>query len=61
MQHFIATYGYAAVFLLMLAESACIPIPSELIMTFGGAIAAGAVPGTSLSLAGVILPAWQAT
>ena len=55
MQHFIATYGYAAVFLLMLAESACIPIPSELIMTFGGAIAAGAVPGTSLSLVGVIL------
>jgi hypothetical protein len=28
MQHFIATYGYAAVFLLMVAESACIPIPS---------------------------------
>jgi membrane protein DedA with SNARE-associated domain len=55
MQHFIATYGYAAVFLLMLAESACIPVPSELIMTFGGALAAGAVPGTSLSLAGVIL------
>lgn len=54
MQHFIATYGYIAVFLLMLAESACIPVPSELIMTFGGAIAAGAIPGTSLSLAGVI-------
>ncbi len=55
MQHFIATYGYAAVFLLMVAESACIPIPSELIMTFGGALAAGAVPGTSLNLAGVII------
>jgi membrane protein DedA with SNARE-associated domain len=55
MQHFIATYGYAAIFLLMLAESACIPIPSELIMTFGGAVAAGAIPGTSLSLVGVIL------
>jgi membrane protein DedA with SNARE-associated domain len=54
-QHFIATYGYAAVFLLMLAESACIPIPSELIMTFGGAIAAGAIPGSHLSLAGVIV------
>jgi membrane protein DedA with SNARE-associated domain len=53
-QHFIATYGYLAVFLLMLAESACIPVPSELIMTFGGAIAAGAVPGAHLSLAGVI-------
>jgi membrane protein DedA with SNARE-associated domain len=55
MQPFIATYGYAAVFVLMLAESACIPIPSELIMTFAGAIAAGAVPGTHLSLAGVII------
>jgi membrane protein DedA with SNARE-associated domain len=54
-QHFIATYGYAAVFLLMMAESACIPIPSELIMTFGGALAAGAVPGTHLNLVGVII------
>jgi membrane protein DedA with SNARE-associated domain len=55
MQHLIATYGYAAVFLLMLAESACIPIPSELIMTFGGALAAGAIPGTRLNLIAVIL------
>ena len=55
MQHFIATYGYAAVFLLMVAESACIPIPSELIMTFGGALAAGAVPGSHLNLALVIV------
>lgn len=55
MQQFIASYGYAAVFLLMLAESACIPVPSELIMTFGGAVAAGAVPGAHLSLAGVIV------
>ena len=38
MQHFIATYGYLAVFLLMAAESACIPVPSELIMLFGGAL-----------------------
>ena len=41
MQHFIATYGYLAVFILMVAESACIPVPSELIMTLGGALAAG--------------------
>jgi membrane protein DedA with SNARE-associated domain len=39
----------------MVAESACIPVPSELIMTFGGALAAGAVPGTHLNLAGVII------
>jgi len=55
MQHFIVTYGYLAVFVLMVAESACIPIPSELIMTFGGAIAAGAVPGTHLNLVLVIV------
>jgi membrane protein DedA with SNARE-associated domain len=54
-QQFIATYGYLAIFVLMLAESACIPVPSELIMTFGGALAAGAVPGTQLNLIGVIL------
>jgi membrane protein DedA with SNARE-associated domain len=55
LQHFIATYGYLAVFVLMVAESACIPIPSELIMTFAGALAAGAVAGTHLNLAGVII------
>jgi membrane protein DedA with SNARE-associated domain len=54
-QQFITDYGYLAIFVLMLAESACIPVPSELIMTFGGALAAGAVPGTHLNLIGVIL------
>jgi membrane protein DedA with SNARE-associated domain len=54
MQHLIATYGYLAVFLLMAAESACVPVPSELVMTFGGALAAGAVPGTRLNLVAVI-------
>src|SRR5215472_11218391 len=39
----------------MLAESACIPVPSELIMLLGGAVAAGAVPGAHLSLVGVII------
>ena len=42
MQHFISSYGYLAILLLMIAESACIPVPSELTMPFGGAIAAGA-------------------
>jgi membrane protein DedA with SNARE-associated domain len=54
-QHLIATYGYIAVFVLMVAESACIPVPSELVMTFGGALAAGAVQGTSLNLVAVIV------
>ena len=55
MQHLITQYGYVAVFLLMLAESACIPIPSEVIMLFGGALAAGAYPGAHPSLAGIVL------
>jgi membrane protein DedA with SNARE-associated domain len=54
-QHFIAQYGYLAVFLLMLAESACIPVPSEVIMLFGGALAAGAVAGAHPSLVGIIV------
>jgi membrane protein DedA with SNARE-associated domain len=51
----ITQYGYVAVFLLMLAESACIPIPSEVIMLFGGALAAGAYPGAHPSLIGIVL------
>jgi membrane protein DedA with SNARE-associated domain len=53
-QHFIASFGYLAIFVLMVAESACIPIPSELTMPLGGALAAGAVSGAHLSLALVI-------
>lgn len=45
MTHFITTqithHGYVAVFVLMVLESACIPIPSEVIMPFGGALAGG--------------------
>jgi membrane protein DedA with SNARE-associated domain len=39
----------------MLAESACIPIPSEVIMPLGGAMAAGAVAGAHPSLVGIIV------
>jgi membrane protein DedA with SNARE-associated domain len=53
-QHFIGSYGYLAIFLLMIAESACIPVPSELTMPLGGALAAGAVAGVHLSLVPVI-------
>jgi membrane protein DedA with SNARE-associated domain len=55
MQHFISSYGYLAILLLMTAESACIPVPSELTMPFGGAVAAGAVAGVHLNLALVIV------
>ena len=46
MEHFIVSeisrHGYLAIFLLMTLESACIPIPSEAVLLFGGALAAGA-------------------
>jgi membrane protein DedA with SNARE-associated domain len=42
-EHFISSaienYGYLAIFALMVLESACIPIPSEVTMLFGGAAA----------------------
>jgi len=39
----IARHGYLAVFVLMTLESACVPVPSEAIMLFGGALAGGSV------------------
>ena len=55
MEHFvtsqIASYGYLAVFFLMVAESACIPVPSEAIMLLGGALSSGtAVAAIAASL-----------
>ena len=45
MEHFIVSeiskHGYLAIFGLMTLESACIPIPSEVVMGFGGALTAG--------------------
>lgn len=40
MEEWVASYGYVAIFLLMLAESACIPFPSEVTMLVGGWYAA---------------------
>ena len=57
--HFLTTsvsdHGYLAVFVLMILESACIPIPSEVIMLFGGALAGGllAAGHPQVSLVGV--------
>jgi membrane protein DedA with SNARE-associated domain len=36
MESWVSDYGYIAIFLLMLAESACIPFPSEVTMLVGG-------------------------
>jgi membrane protein DedA with SNARE-associated domain len=51
MEHWVTTYGYLAIFLLMVAESACIPFPSEVTMMVGGWYAAEG----ELALLGVIL------
>lgn len=62
MDHFLSTqvaqHGYLAIFVLMVLESVCIPIPSEAIMLFGGALAGGylATRGQAqVSLVGVAL------
>ena len=41
----IVQYGYLAIFVLMLLESACIPIPCEVTMLFGGALASAGFVG----------------
>jgi membrane protein DedA with SNARE-associated domain len=53
----IVKYGYLAIFLLMVLESACIPIPSEVTMLFGGALVTATflAPEQQLSLLPVVL------
>ncbi len=59
-------YGYQAVFVLMVLESACIPIPSELTMVFGGFLVSRgdldfvwvAMVGTIANLLGSWLAYW---
>lgn len=53
----ITQYGLIAIFVLMLLESACIPIPSEVTMLFGGAMTATAFAGAGneLDFAAVVI------
>ncbi len=51
--HFIFLLGYPGIFFLMLLESACIPIPSEIILPFSGYLASIG----KLSIVGVIATA----
>ena len=44
-QSFIQNYGYFALIVLTIATSACIPIPSEIIFVFAGALCTSAVTG----------------
>jgi membrane protein DedA with SNARE-associated domain len=52
----IARYGYLAIFVLMLLESACVPIPSEVTMLFGGALVSASflAPDQQLGFAAVV-------
>ena len=53
----IAQYGYLAIFVLMVLESACVPIPSEVTMLFGGALVTASIlaPDQQLELWAVVL------
>jgi membrane protein DedA with SNARE-associated domain len=46
----VSSYGYVAIFLLMLLESACVPIPSEVTMLVGGALTTTAFAGSGNEL-----------
>ena len=55
MENLISSYGILAVFLLMTAESALIPIPSEVVMPFAGALAGlGKMNVVAVILAGTL-------
>ncbi|HEY5105112.1 MAG TPA: VTT domain-containing protein, partial [Acidimicrobiales bacterium] len=45
MQSFVQNYGYFALLILAIAESACIPIPSEITFVVAGALCTTAVTG----------------
>ena len=55
MERWVVDYGYVAIFLLMLAESACIPFPSEVTMLVGGWYASdGRLDFMAVGAAGVL-------
>jgi membrane protein DedA with SNARE-associated domain len=49
----ISNYGYTGIIFLMALESACMPVPSEIVMPFAGFLVASG--DTSMSLIGIIL------
>ena len=60
----VGSYGAWAVFILMILESACIPVPSEAIMVFGGFLAGqgkvGFWPVVIAGVAGNLVGSWIA-
>ena len=56
MQSFVQSYGYVALIVLSIVESACAPIPSEVTFGFAGALCTTAITGhAQFSLWAVIL------
>ena len=56
MQSFVQSYGYFALIVLSIVESACVPIPSEVTFGFAGALCTTAITGhAQFSLWAVIL------
>jgi membrane protein DedA with SNARE-associated domain len=60
----IGSYGLIAVFVLMLLESACIPVPSEAIMLYGGFLVAQGeqelIPVIAAGVLGNLVGSWLA-
>ena len=60
----IGSYGALAVFLLMVLESACIPVPSEAIMLYGGFLVArgqaSLIAIVAAGVAGNLVGSWLA-
>jgi len=56
-EHFLETWGYAAVFVLSFISSMGLPVGAEVALIYGGVLASGQVPGegTPLNLAVVII------
>ena len=57
MEHFLETWGYAAVFVLSFISSMGLPVGAEVALIYGGVLASGQVPGEGapLNLAVVII------
>ena len=60
----IGSYGLVAIFVLMLLESACIPVPSEAIMLYGGFLVARGqedlIPVIAAGVLGNVVGSWLA-
>jgi membrane protein DedA with SNARE-associated domain len=60
----VGSYGLIAVFILMLLESACIPVPSEAIMLYGGFLVAQGqqelIPVIAAGVLGNLVGSWLA-